>query len=122
MGINSRYITNKVHTGFIKPSAYLKKFIHGSYNNLERKKKMRGLYKKPRHLIGTSSGYTQLQRGIRCEHYGYYTETYYGLDQGFILGAGGGGGRKEGRRKAAARVRLPFSFLPSFLLLLMIRV
>ena len=26
--------------------------------------------------------------------------TYYGLNQGFILGAGGGGGRKEGERRA----------------------
>jgi len=46
---------------------------------------------------------------------------YYGLDQGFMLGSGGGGGRKEGRRKAAARAWPPFSFLPSFLLLLPIR-
>ena len=41
MGINRRYITNKVHAGFIK-------FIQGSYNNTKKKeKKMRCLYKKP---------------------------------------------------------------------------
>ena len=31
---------------------------------------MRGLYKKPRLLIGTSSGYAQLQIGTRYEPYG----------------------------------------------------
>ena len=33
-----------VYTGFAKPSAYLKRFIQGPYNNME--KKRRALYKK----------------------------------------------------------------------------
>ena len=35
---------------------------------------MRGLYKKPRLLIGTSSGYAQLQRGIQYEPEGQYMD------------------------------------------------
>ena len=47
----------------------------GSYNNTEKKKKkMRGLYKKPRLLIGTSSGYAQLQKEIQYELEGQYMD------------------------------------------------
>ena len=35
MGINSRYTTNKVHTGFIKPSAYLKKVHNAIIRDIE---------------------------------------------------------------------------------------
>ena len=36
--------------------------------------------------------------------------TYYGHDQGFMLGSGGGGGgRKEGRKEKAATILLPSS-------------
>ena len=35
---------------------------------------MRALYKKPRLLIGTSSGYAQLQRGIQYELEGQYMD------------------------------------------------
>ena len=35
---------------------------------------MRGLYKKPRLLIGTSSGYAQLQRSIQYELEGQYMD------------------------------------------------
>ena len=37
-------------------------------------KKMRALYKKPRLLIGTSSGYAQLQRSIQYELEGRYMD------------------------------------------------
>ena len=58
---------------------------------------MRALYKKPRLLNGTSSGYAQLQRGIQYEPEGQYmdiTKVHTRRKEGRRKE-----GRKEGRRK-----------------------
>ena len=58
---------------------------------------MRGLYKKQRLLIGTSSGYAQLQRGIQYELEGHYmdiTKVHTRRKEG------GGGGERRAPNKA----------------------
>ena len=61
---------------------------------------MRGLYKKPRLLIGTSSGYAQLQRGIQYELEGQYMDIKKSILGGRKEGGGGGGGERRAPNKA----------------------
>ena len=69
----SWYITDKVHTEIAKPFAYLQ----GSYRvhtTTQKRKETCVVYIRSLWLlIGTSSGYAQIQRGLRYEQHGHYT-------------------------------------------------
>ena len=84
MGINSRYITNKDHTGFTK-------FIQGSYNKTE-KKKMRCLYKKPEASYWNKFRIRTTPKGIQYELEGHYMDITKVHTR-----------RKEGRRRRRRR-------------------